>query len=83
MVGEVGHASFVYILASRMNGTLYVGVTANLLSRVTQHRDHAVEGFTKRYDVTRLVYYEVFGDTRLPSSAKSSSRTGVAPGRSS
>ena len=53
---------FVYILSSRINGTLYVGVTNNLLSRVTQHREHMLEGFTKRYDVTRLVHYEMFGD---------------------
>ena len=53
---------FVCILSSRINGTLYIGVTNNLLSRVTQHREHMLEGFTNRYDVTRLVHYEMFGD---------------------
>ena len=48
----------VYILASSRNGTLYVGVTSNLIARVWQHREHIVEGFTAKYDVTRLVWYE-------------------------
>jgi len=48
----------VYLLASHRNGTLYVGVTSNLVARVWQHREHAVEGFTAKYDVTRLVWYE-------------------------
>ena len=52
---------FVYILASRINGTLYIGVTNDLLRRVSEHRLHVAEGFTKRYDVTRLVWYEAFG----------------------
>jgi len=49
---------FVYILASERNGTLYVGVTSDLISRVWQHRTHAVSGFSDRYDVTRLVWFE-------------------------
>ena len=48
----------VYILASKRNGTLYVGVTSNLLRRVRQHRNDLVEGFTKRYGVHRLVWHE-------------------------
>ena len=52
----------VYILASRRNGTLYVGVTSNLIQRVHQHRSDAVEGFTKRYGVHTLVWWEVHGD---------------------
>ena len=48
----------VYLLSSRRNGTLYVGVTSNLPRRVWEHRNHLVEGFTKKYDVTRLVWYE-------------------------
>lgn len=51
----------VYILASGRNGTLYVGVTSNLVQRVGQHRLHLVQGFTREYDVTRLVHYELFG----------------------
>ncbi|THD13327.1 hypothetical protein B1808_08850 [Pseudofulvimonas gallinarii] len=52
----------VYILASDRNGTLYVGVTSDLVKRIWQHRQHAVEGFTARYGVTRLVWYELHGD---------------------
>jgi len=50
---------FVYILAS-LSGTLYIGVTNDLQRRVFQHKQHEVEGFTKEYDVDRLVYYESF-----------------------
>jgi putative endonuclease len=48
----------VYILASRRNGTLYVGITSDLLKRVWEHRNDLVEGFTKRYGVHKLVWYE-------------------------
>ena len=51
---------YVYILASKPNGTLYIGVTNNLARRVWAHRRGVVEGFTKRYKVHRLVYYECF-----------------------
>ena len=54
---------YVYILASRSR-TLYTGVTGNLETRVVQHKERASEGFTSRYYVTRLVYYEIFGDPR-------------------
>jgi putative endonuclease len=49
---------WVYILASRPGGTLYVGVTNGLIRRTFEHREHVVAGFTKRYSVDRLVYYE-------------------------
>ncbi len=49
----------VYILASDRNGTLYVGVTSNLLARIWQHRHEVVEGFTKKYTVHHLVWYEL------------------------
>ena len=55
------HVYYVYLLASQRNGTLYVGVTNDLLRRVTEHREHAVPGFTKRYEVTRLVWFETHG----------------------
>lgn len=57
-VPKRGHA---YLLASGRNGTLYVGVTSDLVRRVWKHHQHLVEGFTKRYGVDRLVYYEVHG----------------------
>lgn len=49
----------VYLLASGRNGTLYVGVTSNLIKRVWEHKNHVVEGFTKKYQVDILVWYEV------------------------
>ena len=49
----------VYILASKRNGTLYVGVTSDLLARTWQHKNSAVEGFTSKYDVYYLVCYEL------------------------
>ena len=52
----------VYILASKPNGTLYIGVTADLVRRVSIHRDNLVPGFTSRYRVHRLVYYEFYED---------------------
>ena len=48
----------VYILASKRNGTLYVGVTSNLPKRVWEHRNNVVEGFTSRYQIHKLVYFE-------------------------
>lgn len=51
---------YVYILASKRNGTLYTGVTSNLVKRVTEHKNGVVEGFTKTYDVKTLVYYEFY-----------------------
>jgi putative endonuclease len=49
----------VYILASKRNGTLYIGVTSELVKRVWEHKNNMVEGFTKRYNVHRLVWYEL------------------------
>ena len=49
----------VYILASRRDGTLYIGVTSDLYSRIRSHKEGAVPGFTKRYRVDRLVYFEM------------------------
>ena len=49
---------YVYILASKKNGTLYIGVTSNLIQRIWQHKNNEVEGFTKKYNVHTLVYYE-------------------------
>jgi putative endonuclease len=53
------HHYFVYILASRRNGTLYVGVTNDLIRRVYEHREGLVPGFTSRYGVKLLVYFEL------------------------
>lgn len=56
------HQPCTYILASGRNGTLYIGVTSSLLRRLVQHRDGMLPGFTARYDVKTLVWYELFGD---------------------
>jgi putative endonuclease len=54
---------FVYMMASGKRGTIYIGVTSDLLSRVRQHKDHQYkDSFTDRYDVTTLVWYEALGD---------------------
>jgi putative endonuclease len=50
----------VYILASGRNGTLYIGVTSDLEGRVSGHKQDLIEGFTKRFSVHRLVYFEIF-----------------------
>ena len=55
---------FIYILTNRPNGILYVGVTSNLVRRVFEHRSGSVEGFTRRYGLKRLVYFENFDDIR-------------------
>ena len=52
----------VYLLASRRNGTLYTGVTSNLTKRIWEHKNDSVKGFTKRYGVHRLVWYELHPD---------------------
>jgi putative endonuclease len=51
---------YVYILASRIGGTLYIGVTNDLIPRVAEHKLKIAEGFTKRHDVAWLVYFEIF-----------------------
>ena len=48
----------IYILASKRNGTLYVGMTSDLIKRVWEHKNHLVDGFTKKYEVNKLVYFE-------------------------
>jgi putative endonuclease len=53
---------YVYVLASRIGGTLYIGVTNDLIRRVAEHRLKLVDGFTEKYEVHRLVYFEQFDD---------------------
>lgn len=55
---------YVYILASARNGTLYVGMTNDLLRRVWEHREGLIDGFSKTYGVKHLVHYEVFEDVQ-------------------
>lgn len=53
---------YVYILASKKNGTLYIGVTTDLKKRVWQHKNKEIEGFTKKYGVDKLVYFEPYDE---------------------
>jgi putative endonuclease len=53
---------WVYILASKIGGTLYIGVTNDIVRRIFEHRSEGVRGFTKRYGIHRLVYFEQFSD---------------------
>jgi len=56
---------YLYILASIKNGTLYIGVTNNLLKRVFEHKNDSVDGFTKKYKVHKLIYYEEINDVKV------------------
>jgi len=58
------HDYYTYILTNRRDGTLYTGVTNNLLRRVAEHRDGRADGFTRRYDLHRLVWFEHHSDIR-------------------
>jgi putative endonuclease len=55
-------SGYIYFLTNHPNGILYVGVTSNLIRRVHEHRTEATNGFTKRYALKRLVYFEIFDD---------------------
>ncbi len=54
--------SYLYILASKRNGTLYIGITNDIIRRVGEHKLKLIDGFTKKYNVDLLVYYEIFND---------------------
>ncbi len=53
---------YVYIQASKRNGTLHIGVTNNLLNRTSQHKNKEIKSFTEKYNVNRLVYFEIYKD---------------------
>jgi predicted GIY-YIG superfamily endonuclease len=82
MTKTVMRAFYVYILASRKNGTLYMGVSSNLSRRTWEHREGLKEGFTKRHSVKRLVYIEEHQTAETPSNARRPSNPGRAAGRS-
>ena len=56
---------YVYILFNKKNGTLYVGVTSNLIKRIYEHKNKLADGFTKKYDVDKLGYFEVYDDITI------------------
>ncbi|MCX5695385.1 MAG: GIY-YIG nuclease family protein [Candidatus Omnitrophica bacterium] len=53
-------AGFVYLMTNKMNTVIYTGVTSDLQKRIYEHKEKLVDGFTKKYNVNRLVYYEIF-----------------------
>jgi len=56
---------YVYILSSKRNGTLYIGVTSHLVKRIWEHKNKVIEGFTSRYGVDKLVYFEEYQEIKL------------------
>ena len=70
----------VYILASRRNGTLYLGVTSDLPKRAWEHKNDLVEGFTKRYGIHQLVYYELHEDMVSAITREKQLKNGTGPG---
>ncbi len=54
--------SYIYIMSNKLNGTLYVGVTSDIIKRVYEHKNSLVDGFTKKYNLKILVYYEIYDD---------------------
>jgi putative endonuclease len=60
----MGHRYFVYILTNDRHTVLYTGVTNDLVRRVSEHREHGLSGFTRRYNVDKLVFYEETNDVR-------------------
>lgn len=73
----------VYILTSTRNGTLYTGVTSDLIQRTHQHREHAVPGFTSKHKVTLLVWYELHEAMETAILERNASKNGTGTGRSS
>lgn len=58
------HLSYVYILSDLYNKRLYIGVTSNLLKRLSEHKNHLIEGYTKKNNISKLVYFEEFLDVK-------------------
>ncbi len=54
--------SYVYLMSNQKNGTIYTGVTSDIVRRVYQHKEGGVEGFTKKYHIKNLVHYEIYND---------------------
>ena len=61
-LNNIKNQYYIYILANKRNGTLYIGVTSNLVKRVHEHKNNIIDGFTKKYSIHKLVYYEITDD---------------------
>ncbi|MCC6502001.1 MAG: GIY-YIG nuclease family protein [Deltaproteobacteria bacterium] len=72
---------YVYILTNRDNRVLYTGITSDLKKRVFEHREKLVEGFTKRYNATKLVYYEIFDDAENAITREKQIKSGSRAGK--
>jgi len=81
-MGFVEFKYYVYILASKKNGTLYIGMTNNILRRVAEHKQYLIKGFTQKYKVHILVYYERYSFVMDAIKEKSNSRNGIDNGKS-
>ncbi len=64
-VGVISRYYFIYILTNKSNRVLYTGVTSNLKKRIWEHKQKLVKGFTSKYNIDKLVYFEVFNDIKL------------------
>jgi len=67
---------YVYFMTNKHNSVIYTGVTGNLVKRIWEHRNNVVEGFTAKYQVHKLVYYEAFGDVYLAISREKQIKAG-------
>ena len=63
-LGVIGRFYFIYILINKSNKVLYTGVTSNLKKRIWKHKSKQIKGFTCKYNIDKLVYYEVFTDIK-------------------
>jgi len=61
-LNNIKNQYYIYILANKRNGTLYIGVTSNLVKRAYEHKNNIIDGFTKKYNIHKLVYYEISDD---------------------
>ena len=71
---------YVYILASKRNGTLYIGITNSLMRRIYEHKNGLTEGFTKKYKVHKLVFYERFDDVKSAIRYEKQLKNGIGNG---
>jgi len=72
---------FVYILANKKNGTLYIGTTNNLVKRIYEHKNNLADGFTKKYSIHNLVYFEETNDVREAILREKQMKNGIGNGK--